>query len=155
MRRVQGSLDVIASSGEELRAWRGRVLALDDRLVELRGRAASALTRLEETTVGTAAPTLLVPDRAPLWQGRSPRRLRDELPQAPQALADLYAETDRYARSDGRPLVVQLAARPALRARHPAGEPRRRCAALPASARSSRPRSACSSAPSRSACCWP
>ena len=35
--------------------------------------------------------------------------MRDELPQAPQALADLYAETDRYARSDGRPLVVQLA----------------------------------------------
>lgn len=105
--RVQASLDLIRETGERLRAWRIRLGALGDRVVEQRGKVASVLARLEEAATERRT-TLLVPDRMPLWRNEFAASLRSELPRAPGVLRAYAQATWDYFRADVRPVAVQL-----------------------------------------------
>jgi potassium efflux system protein len=106
-RRVRSTLDAVGQTSASLRAWRGRVLAVDERVVERRKTVAAALARVDEAASAQRS-TLLVPDRDPLTHGRFWQRLAAELPRVPRALADFFDENLDFLRRDARPLIVQL-----------------------------------------------
>jgi len=106
-RRIRAALAGIAETSALLRDWRDRVLAVEDRVVGRRTTLAAALARVEEAMAARRA-TLLVPDRAPLWQTGVVASLREEMPRVPRAIRDFSATTFDYVRRDPRPLILQL-----------------------------------------------
>jgi len=82
-RRVQSSLGALDEAGKRLRAWRTRVLAVSDLLVDRRVAVEAALEKLQAPTV-TGHANLFVPDRAPLWRSGFGAALRSELPRVPE-----------------------------------------------------------------------
>jgi len=105
-RRVQASLEELANAAAGLQAWRTRVLALDDRLVDRRAAVDTALGRLREATI-LEQRNLLVPGRAPLWQTDFAARLRSELPRVPEEFRAYARGTRAYVEGHPRPLVLQ------------------------------------------------
>jgi small-conductance mechanosensitive channel len=107
VRRIESSIEALEGAASTLRAWRARVLAVSDKVID-RGAAADAM--LEKLRAANIAErqSLFVPDRPPLWSRGFSAQLRDELPHAP-ATIDAYAQsTVAYIARDPRPLVVQV-----------------------------------------------
>jgi hypothetical protein len=107
VRRVQSALDLVAQTSASLRAWRDRVLALEDRVAQRQARLAAASERLEETAKARRT-TLLVPDRAPLFGGGFVPEIQAELRRLPDVLVEFPDENLDYVRRDARPLVLQI-----------------------------------------------
>ncbi len=129
-RRVRASLQLLGEARASLRAWRDRVLALDDRVLERRTAVASALERLEKTAE-IQRKGLLVPDRAPLWRSGYARSLPSELPRISESLGRFAAQSREYLLSDPRPLIAQLLFAGLLAVvLHRAGQTARRRAAI-------------------------
>jgi small-conductance mechanosensitive channel len=106
-RHVRAALDGIAETSALLRAWRDRVLALEDRVAGHHTTLAAALARVDDAMAAQRA-TLLVPDRPPLWQTGLVDDLREQTPRVPGAIRDFSANTLDYVRRDPRPLILQL-----------------------------------------------
>jgi small-conductance mechanosensitive channel len=106
-RRVRTSLQLLSEAGSSLRAWRDRLLALDDRVLDCRTAATATLARLEQAAKAQRT-GLLVPDRAPLWQTGYAAALREELPRVPETVARFIAQNVEYVGRDPRPLVAEL-----------------------------------------------
>jgi len=105
-RRVQGSIAALDESASELRAWRARILAVSDRLIDLRAAVDTALERLRKAAVAERT-NLFVPSRAPLWQIPLSSQLRSELPRVPEEIFSYARGTRAYVARDPRPLAVQ------------------------------------------------
>ena len=106
VRRVDSSLVLLAESAAEFMAWRTRVLALSDQLLERSRAISEALKRLEAATLAEGS-GLLVPDHLPLWQRSIAGRLAGELPQAPRRFIEFQNSTRAYFAQDARPFVLQ------------------------------------------------
>jgi small-conductance mechanosensitive channel len=106
-RQVRATLDRLKKTRASLTAWRDRVLALVDRLVGRRMALASTLARLDQSAKAERT-TLLVPDRAPLWQSGYADALRSELPRVPETFASFATSTREYLIDDLRPLIAQV-----------------------------------------------
>jgi small-conductance mechanosensitive channel len=105
-RRVESSLAALDEAAASLRAWRTRVLAVSDRVVDRSTAVETAVEKLREATV-TEGANLFVPDRAPLWQRGFGAELRSELPRVPEELLAYNRSTREYVARDARPLIVQ------------------------------------------------
>jgi small-conductance mechanosensitive channel len=106
-RRVGATLQLLGETTGALRAWRNRVLVLDDRVLERRTAVTNKLARVQESATFQRT-SLFIPDRAPLWRSGYSNALRDELPRLPESFA-LFAEKNfEYLLSDPRPLLAQV-----------------------------------------------
>ncbi|MEB2285106.1 MAG: mechanosensitive ion channel [Myxococcales bacterium] len=106
-RRVDGSLAALAATEKALRPWRTHVLALSDRILDLRTAVATASKQIEAARV-VKLENILVRNRPPLWNADLPTRLGDELPQIPDAVRMYGSGIVEYVARDVRPLVLQL-----------------------------------------------
>ncbi len=106
-RRVRASLQLLEEGTVSLRAWRDRVLALHDRVLERRTSVTSVLARLE-ATAKVERKGLLVPDRPPLWRTGYTEALRREQPRIFENVGGFVTQNRDYLLSDPRPLIAQL-----------------------------------------------
>jgi hypothetical protein len=138
-RRIRSSLEALRAASTDLRAWRGRLLDLSDRLLDRDSAVVSALEKVREKSLAQRA-SLLVPDGPPLWRRGLADDLGRELPLAPALLRDYQARTRDYIASDARPFVAQalLAVLLGFALRRTAARTRERLASEPALARAAR-----------------
>jgi potassium efflux system protein len=131
-RRVGAMLQLFGETTGALRAWRNRVLALDDRLLQRRTAVTNKLAGVQEATK-VERTSLFVPDRAPLWRTGYANALRQELPRVPESFAQFAEKTFAYLGSDPRPILAQLVlgAMLAFLAQRAAATARRRVAIAP------------------------
>jgi potassium efflux system protein len=106
-RRVAVSLQLISESATSLRAWRDRVVDLDDRVLERRTAVTSTITRLEEAAEAQRT-SLFVPDRGPIWRTGYLDALRAELPRVREELGQFIGQNRGYLASDPRPFAAQV-----------------------------------------------
>src|SRR5262245_31891694 len=85
VRRVDSSLEALNQAATSLHAWRARVLAASDEVIERAGAADAALEKLRAAGEVERA-NLFVPTRPPLWSGGLGGELRSELPRVPAAI---------------------------------------------------------------------
>jgi potassium efflux system protein len=104
--RVQSALDALDKAAASLRAWRASVLAVSDRLVDLRAAVDATLQRLHASAARERM-NFFVPSRAPLWQIPFGSQLRSQLPHIPKEFLVYARGTWAYVERDPRPLVVQ------------------------------------------------
>jgi potassium-dependent mechanosensitive channel len=127
--RVGATLQLIWETTGALRAWRNRVLALDDRVLQRRTQVTNKLARLQETAKEERT-SLLLPDRPPIWHTGYAAALRDELKRIPEQFSGFAEKNFEYLASDPRPLIAQvlLAAALAIGLQRAAATTRRRSA---------------------------
>ena len=107
VRRVESSIEALNQAAVSLRAWRERVLAASDRVIDRAAAVDVALEKLRAASVAERA-SLFVPDRAPLWSGGLGSEMRSELPRVPGAILAYARSTGRVHRAaNPRPIVVQ------------------------------------------------
>jgi potassium-dependent mechanosensitive channel len=131
-RRVGATLQLLGETTGALRAWRNRVLALDDRVLQRRTAVANVLARVQEAAK-VERTSMFVPDRAPLWRTGYAGELRNELPRISETFDEFAVKNFEYLKSDPRPLIVQvfLAALLAFVLQRAASTARRRTAVSP------------------------
>lgn len=106
MRRVDSSIEALNAAAARLRAWRARVLAVSDRVIDAIAAVDGTVAKLQATTAA-ARSNLLVPDKAPLWARGLGTQMRGELPRLPEEILAYSRSTREYVADDPRPLVVQ------------------------------------------------
>jgi small-conductance mechanosensitive channel len=106
VRRVASSIEALSQAAVNLRAWRARVLAASDRVIERVAAVDTALEKLSKATVAERE-SLFVPDRAPLWSRGLGAEIRSELPRVPKEILAYAESTAAYLEREPRPLVVQ------------------------------------------------
>jgi potassium efflux system protein len=131
-RRVGATLQLLGETTGALRAWRNRVLALDDRLLQRRTAVTNKLAGVQEAA-NVQRTSLFIPDRPPLWRTGYVDALREELPRVPESLSRFGAKAFDYLLSDPRPFLAQLVlgALLAFLAKGAAATARRRTAIAP------------------------
>ncbi len=102
VRRVASSLELLKRNAEKLKAWRIRILALADRLVDDSTAISDANAQVEAASVAEGT-SLFVPDHPPLWQRGLGASLSDEFRQMPAQLAEFRRSTQEYLALDVRP----------------------------------------------------
>ena len=105
-RRVGATLQLIGETTGALRAWRNRVLALDDRVLQRRTAVTSTLARVYEAA-NVERTSLFVPDRPPIWRTGYASALKIELPQISEEFAEFTGKNFEYLMSDPRPVIAQ------------------------------------------------
>ncbi|MFN2376323.1 MAG: mechanosensitive ion channel domain-containing protein [Candidatus Binatia bacterium] len=106
LRRVETSLASLARSAAELQAWREKVLAVNDRLLDRSTSVEEALDKLEAAAIRESA-SVIVPDDVPLWQRDFAGQLAKDLPQVAPRFAAYQRSTHAYLLLDARPLLLQ------------------------------------------------
>ncbi len=106
VQRVESSIQALDAAVARLRAWRTRVLAMNDRLADRSTAVADALAQLERATVAESS-SLFVRDHAALWQRGFGAQLRAELPRVPDELLAFNESMREYVARDARPLAAQ------------------------------------------------
>ncbi len=107
VRRVESSLAQVESLKTELTAWRVRVLALTDRLLDRTNAVEGTLEKLESATIAEST-SVLVPDQPPIWRRDIASQLSRELPLVPSRVSQFTRTTIEYFAADARPFVLQL-----------------------------------------------
>ena len=131
-RRVGATLQLLGETTGALRAWRNRVLALDDRVLERRTAVTNKLARVQESAKAQRT-SLLVPDRRAALAIRLLRaRCATSCRGCSGAFARFAEQNFEYLLSDPRPLIAQalLAAMLAVALHRAAAAARRRAARL-------------------------
>jgi potassium efflux system protein len=108
VRRVQNTIALVEQARADLLAWRVRVLALNDRLLDRTNAVMATLEKLEAATVSESA-SVLIPDRAPIWNRDIAAQLAREVPQIPARMRQFARSTSEYIASDARPFALQIA----------------------------------------------
>jgi potassium-dependent mechanosensitive channel len=106
-RRVGTTLQLIGETTGALRAWRNRVLAFDDRVLQRRTAVTNALARVDEAAQ-VERTSLSVPDEPPIWHTGYASALASELPQMPGKFGEFAAKSFDYLVTDPRPMIVQV-----------------------------------------------
>ena len=105
LRRIETSLAALEEAAARQKAWRDRVLAASDRVLDRRNAVEVALERVA-AELDAPRTSLLIPDRGPLWTRGLGAGIRRELPRAPEAIRAYARSTFAYARQDLRPLAL-------------------------------------------------
>jgi len=139
VRRVESSIAALDAAAADLRAWRARVLAANDHLVDRDAVVDSSQAKLQAGSAAERA-SLFVRDRPPLWAGDVIDEIRDELPRVPGKLLEYTRSTATYVERNPRPLLGQvlLAAFLMLALGRLATRTRKRLPAAPADSRLAR-----------------
>jgi small-conductance mechanosensitive channel len=106
-RRVDDVLADLDRTVADLQRWRTQVLEVGDRVSERRAAVATALKRTQ-AAAATEWTHLLVPGRAPLWEGGFVGQVWSELPRVPRQMLAYARSTRTYVARDLRPLLVQF-----------------------------------------------
>jgi potassium efflux system protein len=106
-RRVGATLQLIGETTGALRAWRNRVLAFDDRVLQRRTAVTNTLARIHEAA-NVERTSLFVPDRPPIWHTGYASALRSEQPHIGEKLGDFTEKSLEYVENDPRPLMAHV-----------------------------------------------
>jgi potassium-dependent mechanosensitive channel len=106
-RRIRASLELLRQTSADLRGWSDRVLALADRIVERRGELTAEVASVQQNAA-VQRTALLIPSQPPIWESGFWTEFSNELPRAPERLADFATRNREYLMNDTRSFVLQV-----------------------------------------------